>query len=267
MATTAFVSQNGDIIRWEIPVTNNGAQTDTNVTVTGALPAGVVYTTHDPVAGTTFTPATPEWVIPTLAPGVSKTLVVYTQVTNITLAPFVWTLVVDGDNGDSVAANNTLVLTVEASTCPTCTPSAGAVNDPNACICGNVLDNDTVCSNGTTEVRLDSVTNLDPLFTIGIDGSYNAAGFILDPFAVATFTYSIWCIVGLAEFETSGPAIATIPALFHANAPVGANLFGTLTEYSTMAAAIIGEGPGMPFLASLTNTEGWSYRGVYVTPL
>lgn len=265
MATTAYVTTNGDIIRWEVTVTNNGSQPDTNITITGAYPAGVLYTTHDPVAGATFNSATPAWSIPTLAVGASKTLVVYTVVTDITLAPFVWTLTIDGDNTDGTAGNNTKVLTVETTTCP---PSAGAVADPSACICGNVTTNDTLCSSGTTEIRLGATTtNLDPAFTIETDGSYNANGMILDPFAPATFTYSIWCIVGEDEYETSGPVTVTIPALLHEDAPVGVNLFATLNEYDNMDDAVAGEGAGMPFLASLTNTEGWSYRGVYVTPL
>lgn len=265
MATTAFVTKNGDIIRWEVIVTNNGTQPDTNLVITGAYPAGVLYTTHDPVSGATFNYSTPSWTIPTLAVGASKTLVVYTVVTDITLAPFVWTLTIDGDNIDSTAGNNTKVLTVESTTCP---PSAGAVADPNACICGNVTTNDTLCSSGTTEIRLGATTtNLDPSFELELDGSYNANGMILDPFLPATFTYSIWCIVGIDEFETSGPVTVTIPALFHPDAQIGLNLFGELTEYDNMADAIVGEGPGMPFLASLLNTEGWSYRGVYVTPL
>jgi uncharacterized repeat protein (TIGR01451 family) len=265
MATTAYVSSNGNIIRWEIPVTNNGSQPDTNVTVSGPYPAGVLYTSHDPVSGTTFNSSTPLWTIPSLAVGATKTLVVYTVVTDITLAPFVWTLTVDGDNVDATAGNNTLVLTVETTTCP---PSAGAVADPNACLCGNVGTNDTLCSSGTTEFRLGATTtNLDPAFTLGTDGSYNANGFILDPFVDATFTYSIWCIVGEDDYETSGPVTVTIPALFHEDAPIGVNLFATLNEYDSMALAIVGEGPGMPFLASLDNIEGWSYRTVLVTPL
>lgn len=265
MATTAYVSSNGDIIRWEIPVTNNGSQADTNVTITGAYPAGVLYTTHDPVAGTTFNSATPIWTIPTLAVGATKTLVVYTVVTDITLAPFVWTLAIDGDNVDPTSGNNTKVLTVDTTTCP---PSAGAVADPNACLCGNVTTNDTLCTSGETEIRLGvTTTNLDPAFDLGLDGSYNANGMILDPFLPATFTYSIWCIVGIDEFETSGPVTVTIPALLHADAPLGTNLFGDLLEYDSMALAIVGEGPGMPFLASLDNIEGWSYRAVLVTPL
>jgi uncharacterized repeat protein (TIGR01451 family) len=265
MATTAFVTKNGDIIRWEIPVTNNGAQADTNVTVTGAYPAGVLYTTHNPVSGTTFNTSTPSWVIPLLDTGATKTLVVFTKVTDITLAPFVWTLTVDGDNTDPTAGNNTLILTVETTTCP---PVSGAIADPNACLCGNVGTNDTLCSSGTTEFRLGATTtNLDPAFDLELDGSYNANGMILDPFTAATFTYSIWCIVGEDEFETSGPVTVTIPALLHEDTPFGANLFGTLTEYDSMALAIVGEGPGMPFLASLDNIEGWSYRAVLVTPL
>ena len=265
MATTAYVSSNGDIIRWEIPVTNNGSQADTNVTITGAYPAGVLYTTHDPVAGTTFNSATPIWTIPTLAVGATKTLVVYTVVTDITLAPFVWTLAIDGDNVDPTSGNNTKVLTVDTTTWP---PSAGAGADPNACLCGNVTTNDTLCTSGETEIRLGvTTTNLDPAFDLGLDGSYNANGMILDPFLPATFTYSIWCIVGIDEFETSGPVTVTIPALLHADAPLGTNLFGDLLEYDSMALAIVGEGPGMPFLASLDNIEGWSYRAVLVTPL
>lgn len=39
-----------------------------------------------------------------------------------------------------------------------------------------------------------------------------------------------------------------------------------LPEYSSMALAIAALGDGRPFLASLGNIEGWSYRALIVTP-
>lgn len=44
------------------------------------------------------------------------------------------------------------------------------------------------------------------------------------------------------------------------------NCWAALDEYDSMDDAIAELGEGKMFLASLTNTEGWSYRAVLVTP-
>jgi len=41
---------------------------------------------------------------------------------------------------------------------------------------------------------------------------------------------------------------------------------GELVEFDSMSEAVDELGEGMPFLASLENIEGWSYRAVLVTP-
>lgn len=213
MATTSYVARNGDLIRWEIPVTNNGSQPDTNVVVTGAFPVGVTFTTATVPSGTTFDSATPQWSVGNLAVGQTKTLVVFTTVNDITLAPFVWTLTVSGDNVDPEAGNDELVLTVEATTCP---PSAGAVDDISCGGCGDVSTNDTPCSQCTTEYRENAASYTNWVMTDFDQATGKFHGSLVDPTTDGSFEYTIWCTdcPDGSDYETSGPATVTIPALF-----------------------------------------------------
>lgn len=219
------VTKNGDIINWLITITNNGPSANTNVKVQDSIAPGLIYQSYTigPPEKGTFNMSTGLWTVGTHNVGVSYTILIKYRVVDISLATaesdaygFALSAVISGDNIDPNDINNTKTAFVGITTCA---PSAGAVNDIPACLCGTVAANDTPCTHGTTQYRITvgSLVNLDPSFTLDIvTGEYNAMGKILDPFEPASFTYSIWCIVGLDELQTSGPATVEIPALFAA---------------------------------------------------
>jgi len=214
------VTQNGDLYTFTIPIENLGDYNDTNVVVVATIPTGMQYngfsTVPSNVGTVTFNNVTKEvtWNIGLLQVGQSFTLKVKTKIIDITEGPFTLTATVSGDNIDPNAGNNTYTETV---TVTTCAPSAGALGNAKSCLCGNLANTDTLCNHGITEFRLTgSLVNLSNSFNIETDGTYNATGYVLNPSMPASFTYSIWCIVGGDEYETSGPATVTIPAFFNA---------------------------------------------------
>lgn len=219
------VTKNGDYINWKVIITNNGGSGNTNVKFQDTIAPGLAYQSYTigpPVKGT-FNMSNGLWSIGSQAAGVSYQIVIKYKVVDISQATeesgvfgFALSGLVSGDNIDPNDINNIQSAFVEITTCP---PSAGAVGEDPACLCGSVATNDTPCSHGTTEYRLTigSLTNLDPSFTLDVEtGDYNAMGKIIDPFQDASFTYAIWCLVDGNEFETSGPATVVIPALFPA---------------------------------------------------
>lgn len=221
------VTKNGDLYTWTIPVVNNGGDNSTETVVTDPLPDGIKYLSAYTIPANIGTISynsgtkTVTWNIGLLPKGAEYQLKINTKVIDITEAPFENTASITGSLIDPDEDNNTMTETVTVTTCP---PSAGAVADPNSCLCGDVSNNDTPCTHGRTEYRLkeDSLNNLDDTFELDVEtGTYNAAGKVLNHFQDATFQYSIWCIIGEGEdeeeleLETSGPVLVTIPALFH----------------------------------------------------
>lgn len=214
------VTANGQFIYWTFPVTNEGSSADTNVKVQFNLPAGLAFQSYTAQKGS-MNLATGLWTIGGVNTGVTYTATVKYKVVDISLATaesdaygFALSAVISGDNVDPNDVNNTGTAFVEITTCA---PSAGAVGEDPACLCGSVAVNDTPCTHGTTEYRLvvGSLVNLHADFTLDVNtGEYNAMGMILDNFQPASFQYKIWCIVGSDQLETSGPATVVIPALF-----------------------------------------------------
>lgn len=249
MATTSTVTKNGDLIRWEIPITNHGGSADTNLIVSGTIPAGVSLNNSIVPSGTSLNTGSPyQWTIPVLNVGETKTLVIYTKVTDIFQADFVWTWTITSDNTDPVLGNNTLILTVEAGTCP---PVAGG-SDKFVCGCVN-LTGDTACSHCTTEWRLNlgSAVNLN---VIDWDEQLGMGNFTHDnPTQPGTIEYNIWCAdcPDLADYNVSGPFVLTLPALFNADYELAA-----LETHTTMAAAVMSLGLNRKFLWAEANLEG-----------
>ena len=217
------VTKNGDIINRIITITNGGPDANTNVTVQDNIPAGLAYQSYTigpPVKGT-FNMSNGLWTVGTHNVGLVYKILIKYKVVDISLATaesdtygFLLSSVISGDNLDPNDVNNTITEFVGITTCA---PSAGAVEDLNACFCGCVSTNDTPCSHGITKYKITvgSLVNLDPEWTINEEtGCYNATGSILNPYEEASFTYSIWCIVGDNEYETSGPVPVTFPAMF-----------------------------------------------------
>jgi uncharacterized repeat protein (TIGR01451 family) len=225
------VTQNNDLYTWTIPVKNNGGFNSTENVVTDPLPDGIkylnAYTIPANVGTITYNTGTKTvtWDIGLLTVGQEVTLKINTKIIDVTEAPFVNEASIEGSLIDPDEDNNTFTETV---TVTTCAPVSGAVSDFDGCLCGDVSINDTACSHGTTEYRLQigSLVNLDAGFTLNTDGTYSAMGMIIDLFEEASFQYSIYCIVGEDEYQTSGPVIQVINPLFNAlqNFPSSANI-------------------------------------------
>ncbi len=193
------VTQNNDVVQITVPVLNSRPYPDTNVQVQFTIPAGVVISDYILQSnGGSFNTSSKLWSIGTLAANASTTLVLTIKATDITLAPFTITGVLSGTLADSNAGNNSTSWVIQADTCP---PAAGANPDTSGCLCGDVSLNDTKCSAGITEWRLNvlSITNSTSPYTWDeLTGQY---AFIPDDNSLPiTFTYDLYCVQGLDEF-------------------------------------------------------------------
>ena len=67
----------GDIVTFEISITNNGPDAATNVSLTDLLPAGLTATANNGTTGAagSYDPVTGVWTIPTIASGATTTLI------------------------------------------------------------------------------------------------------------------------------------------------------------------------------------------------
>jgi len=209
MAQPANIKQVGDLIVWTIPAQNNGTANSNNVSVQVNITPGLQYISHNAPPGTSFNTTTGVWTIGTLlvGPANKKELKIVSSVVDLALAPYELTATITGTNVDPVSGNNIFTDTVGISECD---PVAGAIDDPNACLCGNVAHNDTPCSYGTTSWVLDedSVENGEITYWNPNTGEYTAT--FDDPSEPITFEYTIWCNIGEGPVEVSGPATVTI---------------------------------------------------------
>lgn len=236
------ITRNGDIIYFEIPIVNNGPFGG-KALVTDQIPAGLKYVGHSVSKGVVTQTAVDTWTWEVeLKAEEALTWTIAVKVVDITEAViltdginngFINTAIITTNLNDPIPTNNTFTEEVAITTCP---PSAGAVSIPNACLCGSVSTNSTPCDHGTTEYRLDpgSLVNLDVSFTVDVTtGEYNVSGKIINPYLPASFKFSIWCIVGANQYQTSGPATVTIPAFFTSSfTDVVTKLNGTVTHTS-----------------------------------
>lgn len=203
----ANVAINGNQTTWWIPAQNLSAVKATNVAVQVSIsPAnGLMPVTYIADKGV-FNFTTGIWQVGELLPGEIRWLKIVTSVADIGLAPFTLTSTITGSGIDPNNVNNVKVQTV---TSVVTSATAGAVNDPNSCYCGDVSLNDTICNFGTTEWVLDptTVVNSDVYTWDNATGKYRFTPISLTQDITAS--YSIWC----DDVEISGPATLTIPAL------------------------------------------------------
>jgi hypothetical protein len=192
--------QNGDSFYYNIIVSNGSPYADTNVvTVVNALPTGLAYSHVEKTQGT-WNAGTLTWTIPTLPGKTATQLKLWVTVTDITEGPFSITWDVTGTLNDVDLSNNTKTAIAEP---VVGAPDAGGVNDVVGTLQVDVSENDTKCTYGDTEYRLDedSIVN-------GTLVSWNintGVGIFkpIDPTLDITAEYSLWCVVGVDEFEKS----------------------------------------------------------------
>ncbi len=203
--------QNGDKYFYSIVVTNNSSYTDTNVTtVIAALPAGITYDHVEHTQGT-YDTGTRTWFIASMPGKSTTTLRLWVTVTNVALGPFTITGTTTGTLVDPNMGDNAFSLTASASEC---TPDAGGVADTTSCLCIDVAANDTECTYGITEYRLNplSVVNGTMQYWDELTGK---GGFTpTDPTLPITGTYDLWCVLGVDEYQKScGVSFTIYPQL------------------------------------------------------
>lgn len=193
------VSYNNDIITLSpnLKVKNNQPHNNENVKVVFTIPSGLVFVSNNPTKGS-YSNSTKTWTIGTLAGNEEVFLKDFKlKVTNINNAPFTVTATVSGDSTDNDSGNNTYSWLIESDTCA---PAAGANSDISSCLCGSVATNDTPCTKGVTEWRLNplSVVNGQMMSWDELTGEYNFK--YIDNSKDITFTYNLYCVQGVNEY-------------------------------------------------------------------
>ena len=192
----ASVKQNNDIVQLTIPIKNIAAFPDTNVAVQFTIPSGMVIHNYDLLSnGGVFNTLTALWSIGDLGALEETQMILRLKVTDITQGPFTvqYTLTSTNDPSSSSVAQ---IIDVDA-----CPPAAGANPDEFGCLCIDVSLNDTICSHGTTEWRLNtlSLTNTEAPYVW--DELTGKGSFVpTDNSVPITGTYDLVCIEGVNEY-------------------------------------------------------------------
>ena len=101
------VFQNGEIIRWYVPVYNDTLAVDaTGVEVALTYPAGVTYDAHSAPTGTSFVGGTGIWTVGNLRRGETRTLMIEFVVTNDALATYTLSGIASADQAETAALDN-----------------------------------------------------------------------------------------------------------------------------------------------------------------
>ena len=192
----ASVKQNGDIVQLTIPIKNIAAFPDTNVAVQFTIPSGMVIHNYNLLSnGGVFNTLTALWSIGDLGALEETQMILRLKVTDITQGPFTvqYTLTSTNDPSSSSVAQ---IIDIDA-----CPPAAGANADEFGCLCIDVSLNDTVCSHGITEWRLNalSLTNTEAPYVW--DELTGKGSFVpTDNSVPITGTYDLVCIEGINEY-------------------------------------------------------------------
>ena len=193
------VSYNGEIIVWNIPVTNLSPYPNNNVIVTDVNSIGTSYVSHSVTKGT-YNPLTGIWTIGDMAGNTTETLKISVKVDDITQAPFTNTATVTGSLTESDISDNTYTQTVIADSCP---PSGAGIPDFSGCLCIDVSKNDTKCTKGVTEWRL-LTSSVQNSITYSWDISTGTGAFTpVDPTKPVTGTYDLFCVQGVTQTQIS----------------------------------------------------------------
>lgn len=209
-------NQNGDKFYYNIVVSNLSSYTDTNIVtvITGGLPAGLAFDHVEKTQGS-FNQGTLTWTIPSM-PGKSTTsLKLWVTVTDVTQGPFSILYTTTGTLNDPDTSDNMQTLTASQSGCA---PDAGGNNDFTSCLCINVAANDTPCTYGITEWRLNESSVVNGVVNNWDILTGKADFTVIDPTEPITGTYDVWCVVGVDEFQKScGVEFTIYPQLDNKN--------------------------------------------------
>lgn len=113
------VYNNTDLVTTQVPLSNNGASTATNIVVDINLTGGIIYDSSTPEDGTVteVTPTNVTWNVSSLDSGQSLELELVVEVDDSCDIPFGITWTVTADQTDPEAENNTSSYTFAGTSC------------------------------------------------------------------------------------------------------------------------------------------------------
>lgn len=197
MISPNIINSIGSSVVWEMTVTN-GPVPNIGVFVDLTIPTEFTIISSTYIKGSL---SGMTWTIGDMDVNETQKLIVVLQLTG-TPASFSETFdfVADVNGLDTIESNNVLTDTLQYQVIST-EPLAGAVPDESACLCIDVSQNDTPCSQGTTEWRLDesSIVNgvLQSWDVLTGQGHFTP----IDPTQSITFEYDLFCVQGGDGYE------------------------------------------------------------------
>lgn len=205
---TPSIHQIGDIITWSFNL-NKSSGPPNNYTITIVTPPGVTYNPGSFVStklGATF--VDPTITVPTMTAIESANFELKFTVNSILPTyTFTATAATDGTPGNNI---DTAIVTYED-----CPPMAGAIDDPNSCLCYNLASNDTQCSHCATEWRIVAGSEVNVVVNTHSITAGTGNVSLIDGSLPGSFQYYIWCVCsGGAQYQASGPATVSFNALF-----------------------------------------------------
>ena len=200
MITPTLINTVGAKVLWTITVENKEVP-NTGVYTNLTIPP--VFSITDTILITNGTLTAGVWSIGNLAPSEVAKLILEIEYVGPTAGFDVnFDFVAQVFGLDTVSTNNTLTDTVNYKSLA-CGPLGGGVEDFSGCLCINVSENDTPCTEGTSQWVLNtaSVTNS---VTYRWDGTTGKGSFTpVDPSKPITGTYTLNCINGASTVQVS----------------------------------------------------------------
>lgn len=211
MLTPSVVLNNNEYVIWSFTVTlNNSGPADYFINITE--PIGATFIEN--LGAGVYTPGASVY-LDDLAANSTVNIVLRYQIPIVPVVPIEFK--VDSITGnDTNLLNNVLTDILSGSFV---NPVAGAMDTDTNCSCFDLSLEDSECTSCTTEWVIDSTTNGAVL---NFD-SATGIGFFqhADPTIEGTVTYHIWCnnCADGNDYEVSGPAVRTFPALYSVPTP------------------------------------------------
>lgn len=214
MISPNIINNVGSSTIWTMTVVN-GPTVNTNVSVALNIPSDFQIQSTNTVNGTV---SGLTWNIGTMNPNITAKLIV---VLTLAVTPssftehYTFTATVSGL--DTVLTNNVLTDYVDYQLI-TPQPLGGANPDFSSCLCIDVSLNDTPCSQGITEWRLNESSIVNGILQSWDKFTGKGSFTPIDPTKPITFTYDLFCVQGSDEYEVSCDVEGTIyPQLSNLN--------------------------------------------------
>ena len=200
-----------DTVVWTITVTSNVANPDSYIQLT--YDADFAYVSHTASAGTTYDDGTKQWQTPFASAGTYTLEITMTFTPPVSLEEeYDFVADIEGPLADTLESNNVLTETLTYRVVSE-EALAGPNDDFTACTCFDVSTNDTPCTTGTTEYRLNvgSETNLEVITWDETTGQGHVKR--IDTTINGTLTYDLYCVTGSGDTYVRTNVLTIYPDL------------------------------------------------------